>query len=82
MQWRTSSRAPYLATYSALDQTRKLFDFVMREPFGDAKRVAQRNFMDKLAESTPHYNLALPMALPILAKERFKPLYLLRRSFG
>jgi hypothetical protein len=67
-----------LAAYSVLDLVRKLFDFVMREPFGEAKRIAQRHFVDKMPTSTPHYEIALPMALPILDKDQFKSLYLLR----
>jgi hypothetical protein len=67
-----------LASYSSLDLVRKLFDFVMREPFGEARRIAQRHFMDKMPTSTPHYEVALPMALPILDKDQFKSLYLLR----
>lgn len=67
-----------LAAYSVLDLTRKLFDFLIREPFANPKRVSQQHFMDRLPIATPHYELDLPMALPLVAKERFKTLYLLR----
>jgi hypothetical protein len=67
-----------LAAYSILDLTRKLFDFLIREPFGDPKRVSQQHFMDKLPAATPQYKLDLPMALPLVSKEQFKTLYLLR----
>ena len=36
--------------------------------------------MDKLPAATPQYELDLPMALPLVDKEQFKPLYLLRND--
>ena len=67
-----------LAAYSVLDLTRKLFDFIVREPFGEAKRSTQKHFMDRLPDTTPEYQVDLPMALPIVSRDQFKTLYLLR----
>jgi hypothetical protein len=67
-----------LAAYSVLDLTRKLFDFVVREPFGEAKRSSQKHFMDRLPDAMPQYQVELPMALPVVSREQFRTLYLLR----
>ena len=67
-----------LACYSSLDLLRKLFDYTVREPFGEPSKPPDTLFDAALPSNLPSYSLARPFALPSIAPTHFKALYLLR----
>jgi hypothetical protein len=67
-----------LACYSTLDLLRKLFDYTMREPFGEPSKPPDTLFDALLRPGLPSYALPRPFALPNIVGTRFKSLYLLR----
>jgi hypothetical protein len=67
-----------LACYSSLDLLRKLFDYVVREPFGEPSKPPDTLFDAPLPGNLPSYSLPRPFALPSIAPTYFKPLYILR----
>ena len=67
-----------LACYCSLDLLRKLFDYTVREPFGEPNKPPDALFDAPLPSNLPSYSLARPFALPSIAPTHFKALYLLR----
>ena len=67
-----------LACYASLDLLRKLFDYAVREPFGEPSKPPDTLFDAALPSNLPSYSLARPFALPCIAPTHFKALYLLR----
>jgi hypothetical protein len=67
-----------LACYSSLDLLRKLFEFAVREPFGEPSKPPDTLFDAPLSSDLPSYVLPRPFALPFIAPTHFKALYLLR----
>jgi hypothetical protein len=67
-----------LACYGSLDLLRKLFDYTVREPFGEPTKPPDSLFDAALPSNLPAYSLARPLALPSIPPTHFKALYVLR----